>query len=129
MREPVLAASDLLNTLDALSKLARTLPQAGSPAAADARGAGSGAPSVLPSVSDLFTCTSQIISEGERIEVGHSVTAALCRCVANHPCQAYDPCSLLISRGNGQTDTAARMLAMKEAQGLSASLWVTAFKI
>lgn len=29
VREPVLAASDLLNTLDALSKLARTLPQAG----------------------------------------------------------------------------------------------------
>jgi len=29
VREPILAASDLLNTLDALSKLARTLPQAG----------------------------------------------------------------------------------------------------
>ena len=28
VREPVLAASDLLNTLDALSQLARTLPQA-----------------------------------------------------------------------------------------------------
>ena len=27
VREPVLAASDLLNTLDALSQLARTLPQ------------------------------------------------------------------------------------------------------